>query len=188
MAVKMDTQHLNPFRGFIVISFDVFDTLLVRSCLRPTDVFDRIEAESGAAGFSAARQKADHESAKLAQEAGRDANIDDAYALMPEAFRGLKDRELELEREGLSANAEMVEMWRRTGALGKRRVIASDMYLPRPFLESVLRENGIDGWDGFYLSCDCGVRKSRRRPSCFAIKWAFPPFASLITSMHSSGR
>ena len=158
--MKMDTQHLNPFRGFTVISFDVFDTLLVRSYLRPTDVFDRIEAESGAAGFSAARQKADHESVKLAQEAGRDANIDDAYALMPEAFRGLKDRELELEREGLSANAEMVEMWRQAEELGKRRVIASDMYLPRPFLESVLRENGIDGWDGFYLSCDCGVRKS----------------------------
>lgn len=87
------------FSPFDVISFDVFDTLLVRSYLRPTDVFDRIEAEFGAAGFSAARQKADHESVKLAQEAGRDANIDDAYALMPEAFRGLKDRELELERE-----------------------------------------------------------------------------------------
>ena len=23
-----------------------------------------------------------------------------------------------------------------------------------------MRENGIDGWDGFYLSCDCGARKS----------------------------
>jgi hypothetical protein len=42
-----------------VISFDVFDTLLVRTVLNATDVFMIMERESGIAGFHEARIRAE---------------------------------------------------------------------------------------------------------------------------------
>ena len=146
--------------SYDVVSFDIFDTLLLRSYLTPTDLFERMEMESGFLGFASARKAADYESVMRAQKTMRDATIDDAYALMPMKFQKLKTKEMKMEKECLVANAEVVSVWNKSGELGKRRVIMSDMYLPSEFLKTVLRNNGIDGWDGFYVSSDCGMRKS----------------------------
>ncbi|MDP1934797.1 MAG: hypothetical protein Q8K47_07940, partial [Nitrosomonas sp.] len=44
-------------------------------------------------------------------------------------------------------------------SLGKRVILASDMYLPKPVIEEMLQRHGINGWHAFYLSSDNGLRK-----------------------------
>ena len=139
-------------RSFDVISFDVFDTLLLRPYMRPTDLFWKIEVDEGAKGFAAARMLAERRANAKARAKGlAEATFDEIYAEIPE-WREIQPKELAAEEKCLTANPEMVEIYNATKGAGKKVVITSDMYLPEAFLQGVLRKSGIDGWDGFYLS------------------------------------
>ena len=145
---------------FDVISFDVFDTLLVRKQVTPSLLFADIEKRCKRKGFARARMCAERKISRAFDRKGvGETSLDEIYAKIPH-FADLQKVELESEFEGLLANQEIVDVWNRAKALGKRRVIVSDMYLPRSFVEARLRENGIDGWDGFFISSERKVRKS----------------------------
>ena len=144
---------------FDIISFDIFDTLLFRRVQKPSDVWLILEKKEGKKGFFIDRKKADEKTYAKAIARGGETTLDEAYSLIPQ-WASLKEKELALEREVLYANKEMIEIWDFLGSIGKRRVITSDMYLPGDFIRRVLVENGIEGWDGFYLSNEHDCRKS----------------------------
>jgi len=135
-----------------IISFDIFDTLLIRPYIEPQEVWNVLEEREGVKGFYKARKEADRISYQEATCRGGETSFEEAYALMPKEYQSLKQKEMDLEREVLRANPEMLELWNELGRQGKKRIIVSDMYLPKEFIESVLKENGFDGWDKFYLS------------------------------------
>lgn len=147
---------------FSIVSFDIFDTLLLRPYIDPQEIWKVLEEHSGQKGFAQARKDADARTYKLSSEQNRETTIEEAYDLIPQ-HRHLIQKEIELERKVLCANQEMLRLWNDLGKQGKRRVIVSDMYLPADFIQSVLRENGFDGWDGFYLSRDYNARKTTGR-------------------------
>lgn len=148
---------------FNIYSFDLFDTLLLRPYTDPQEVWRVLEEREGVKGFAKARKKGDMLSYKVSEEEGKETSIEEAYALMPKKFRPMIQKEMELEREVLRANHEMLTLWDELGRKGKRRIIVSDMYLPQEFLEAVLTENGIEGWDAFYLSRTYNARKTTGR-------------------------
>ncbi len=145
---------------FDVISFDIFDTLLLRTYVNPQDLWRDIEVREDAEGFFKARQKADVATYRAATEKGGEHTLDEAYALMGAKWGSFRQKELEYESRALAANPEMVAAWNHAGELGKRRVIVSDVYLPANFIQERLRACGVDGWDGFYLSCERQKRKT----------------------------
>ncbi len=150
-------------RRFDVISFDVFDTLLVRNVLNPKDVWRVLERREHAAGFFAARDAADRATHAEATRRGGEHTLDEAYARMGGRWAAFRGKELAAERKALSANPEVAAWWDEAGRLGKRRVIVSDMYLPRTEIEDHLRANGISGWDGIFVSSEQGCRKATGR-------------------------
>ena len=121
-----------------------------------------LERRENARGFFNDRKKADTDTYAAAIARGGETTLDEAYRLIPQ-WRGMCEKELALEREVLYANPEMLEIWNYLGSIGKKRVIISDMYLPGDFIRSVLQDNGISGWDGFYLSNEHDCRKSSGR-------------------------
>ena len=147
---------------FDVISFDIFDTLLLRMVRKPSDVWLKLEKQEGLKGFFNDRKRSDEKAYAKAIERGGETTLDEAYRLIPQ-WASIKEKELTLEREVLYANQEMLDIWNYLGSIGKRRVITSDMYLPGDFIRGVLLENGIEGWDGFYLSNEHDCRKSSGR-------------------------
>lgn len=155
----MDDFSLTISDSFKVYSFDIFDTLLLRPYVSPQEVWQVIEKEENADGFAIDRKRADSITYKMATERYGETSIDEAYKLITK-WSHLKQKELDKEREILCPNPEMLKLWVDLGHKGKRRIITSDMYLPKSFLESVLREKGIDGWDAFYLSSDRNARKA----------------------------
>ena len=147
----------------MIYSFDIFDTLLLRPYTDPQEVWRVLEEREGAKGFAKARKKGDMQSYKVSTQEGRETSIEEAYELMPKRYRPLMEKEMELEREVLQPNPEMLELWNDLGKRGEKRVIVSDMYLPQNFIESVLNENGISGWDALYLSRTHNARKTTGR-------------------------
>ena len=71
----------------------------------------------------------------------------------------MKALELDTEREQLAPNPAVVELLRFARSEGKRVVLTSDMYLPGPILRSLLAENGIEGYEALFVSCECGRDK-----------------------------
>lgn len=156
----MLTELSKIIPDFDVISFDVFDTLLLRTYFRPADLWEGMEEREQAAGFAKDRFAIDRkEYARSFRKDGYEPSLDDMYSGIPQ-WGAMKEKELSFEREVVRGNPEMLAVWQLAGTLGKRRILVSDMYLPQSFLEEVLVKNGITGWDAFYLS---NARQGKKR-------------------------
>lgn len=146
-----------------VISFDIFDTLLVRHVLRPQDVF-RLTADMADAryGVNFLRMRAPAE----AELGLPNPALDQIYAHMARRHRlssetrdALREAELRCERAVLHARPAARALYDAARRLGKRVIAVSDMYLPASFLRDVLGENGMEV-DAVYVSCEQDARKS----------------------------
>lgn len=149
-----------------VVIFDIFDTLLLRPLLDPestkTIVAHTVGADAGTA-YLALRAEAE---GSARQRAGRDVDLDAIFVefaalsgLPADAVNQLRELEERIERASVAARPDVVEMLQFALAQGKRVVLASDMYLPRSVIESMLAAQGISGWNALYLSSDIGLRK-----------------------------
>lgn len=146
-------------KDFDVISFDIFDTLLVRNVLNPKDVWRILGQKELVNGFFAEREAADRVTYAAATKRGGEHTLDEVYATMGSRWNEFRRKELEAEDGALFANPEAIEIWNEAGRLGKKRVLVSDMYLPRKEIERMLRAKGVSGWDGLFVSSECGCRK-----------------------------
>lgn len=128
-----------------VISFDVFDTLLVRISSDPNAVFHLVENRYGFRGFTDLRMACETEARQSASAAGReDTNLDEIYQLLlargGAAYLEARARECELEKSLLRPNPEICELLREFHGQGKRIVVTSDMYHSSAFIYDLLSD------------------------------------------------
>lgn len=157
---------LQEMSYYDVISFDIFDTLLLRRLLFPGDVF-RLLAEDarrdyGIQDFHYIRSNVEsdvrHHSFK------DDITLDEIYAEIQARYpdwpvNSLKQRELALEEESCLANPLLLTLYREAITLGKKVFLISDMYLPEAFLAKILHRCGFDGYEKLYVSGTVGQAK-----------------------------
>ena len=152
-----------------VISFDVFDTLLMRKTLYPMDVFDIVEHRAGKAGISLLPGFRNYRhQAEVASERkenglrGIYGNLQEMLGLSEEDTEKLLQLEMEVEEEVVFPRQVIVEAGKYAKSLGKKVVLVSDMYLPPLFMEKLLNDNGIDFYDKLYVSDFCGTSKGQK--------------------------
>ncbi len=150
-------KMLEEIKSFIlqseIISFDLFDTLVVRPYWKPEDLFLHLEYLYKASGFAKERIKAEILSRKKLGF-GVETTLERIYQYIPEKYKFLKDKELELEYETLQVNSEILELFDYAKSLNKKVIITSDMYLPLDFIEKVLSKNRIRNYNKIYLSSE----------------------------------
>ena len=147
-----------PSQGLEVVSFDVFDTVLIRAVGSPHAVFQLLGRQQRCHGifayspeaFARARLAADRRA--FSNAGGRDSTVglDDIYreVLGPQRHRAalrdeLVDAELALEAGLLRVHPhapQLLEAWRSTGT---RVIFISDTYLSQDYLEDRLCEHGL---------------------------------------------
>ena len=147
---------INKIKGYNYISFDIFDTLLRRKVLHPTDVFTIVGEKNGDFSFKEKRIKAEIEAREHAT--GEEVTLDDIYKELGKEYETYKQDELEVESNQLSANPFLFEAYRYCQSQGKQIIITSDMYLPKVFLQKILHQNGIV-FDHCFVSSEYGVQK-----------------------------
>lgn len=145
------------------LSLDVFDTILSRRCVRPTDVFAWMERKYNLNGFAEARKRAELNARRKHSNRGSEVSLDEIYAELFEIYRKkgslsvLPDRisELELAAEKifLYANPSIVELIRRARLSGRRVIAISDIYLSSNQVDGFLRAAGVTV-DKVYTSSD----------------------------------
>ena len=156
----------NRLLSFDVISFDIFDTLILRPFSKPTDLFMIVGKRLNKAEFYRIRTDAERRAREEAmQKKGtREITIYDIYRIIEQrtgipADLGLQT-EFETELDYCFANPYMKKVYRLLQEQGKMIVITSDMYLPKEMMEKLLHKNGFTGYDMLYVSCDYGCSKS----------------------------
>lgn len=158
-----------------VISFDVFDTLLVRLQAQPGDLFRQLGAELRTADtampppadFARVRQRT--ELAARRTTPGGEVTLDEIYAALAatlgwnESTRDqARQTELNLEERSLKAVPPMLARVQAARTEADAVWFISDMYLPAAFIERVLRREGFfrDG-DQLYVSNEWRATKAR---------------------------
>lgn len=147
---------INKIKDYDYVSFDVFDTLLRRKVLYPTDVFTIVGNKNSDTTFKAKRIDAE-KNARM-HVAGEEVTLDDIYKELGKEYETYKQDELEVETNQLSANPFLFEAYRYCQSQGKHIIITSDMYLPKVFLQKILHQNGIV-FDHCFVSSEYGVQK-----------------------------
>jgi FMN phosphatase YigB (HAD superfamily) len=155
-----------------LVSFDVFDTALLRSLARPVDLFLAMEpAISGVIGreipsFSRARQ--DAEAAAKVRCAREDQpltlhriyeQLRSAAGLTADQGEALGRLEIEMEGKFTFAHPLILRLWQHASDLGKRVVFLSDMYLPSPAIARILESHGYAAPEVF-VSAEWGGNKA----------------------------
>lgn len=142
-----------------VISFDIFDTLLTREVLYPSDIFSIVEekAPSGLKekiSFVSARQKMEREIARQHIPTFEEIykRLRESYGLTEEEEEYLKRAELETEETFLVPRRAVCDMLHYAQEKGKTVILVSDMYLSDEVLSLWLRKRGITGYQKLYVS------------------------------------
>lgn len=145
------------------ISFDLFDTLIMRKTLYPVDVFDLVENKIKEKGISIANFKKKRRTAELESKGGNIYRIYDQLRknidISKEESMIILQEEIECERQCLIPRLTMIEIMNYAIQSGKIVNIISDMYLPSSVIEPILNKLGIIGYNKLYISCEYGVWK-----------------------------
>ncbi len=153
-------SDIEIYRDLKVISFDVFDTAVVRETFRPKDIFDIVEARYGN-GFKEQRMLAERQ-AKA--KSGGECSLDFIYktlgvlvpVLKPE-LQDVKEYEIALELQHCKPCREILDFY--NTIRDKYRVIfISDMYLSREIIGKMLKNAGYQEHE-VYVSGEIGVNK-----------------------------
>ncbi len=142
------------------ISFDLFDTLVLRPFLKPTDLFILLGQKQSRSDFCGLRTTAE---SKARLSVGTEVTLDEIYSFLPQDLISFKDLECQLEIDLCFANPWMKERYESL-IEGKIVIITTDMYLPRNVIESILKRNDIR-YDKLYISSE--HRKTKHNGSLF---------------------
>ncbi len=144
-----------------VISFDVFDTAILRSTFRPKDIFDIVESKYKN-NFKAKRMLAENQER---EKYNGECTLSGVYKALGEIEPAFKDKleeisnyEVALEVQHVVPNNEIFDFYK--SVKDKYKIIfASDMYLGSEVLRLMLKNTGYDEHP-IYVSGEIGFNKS----------------------------
>lgn len=134
-------------KEYDVISFDVFDTLIIRDLSKPSDLF------LYEYGFIGKCLRIFAEMLARKKKHNGEVTLDDIYKYLPFDIK----RELEFEKKICRANPLLFDFYNRIKD-SKKIVAISDMYLSSETISVILKDAGYN-IDIIYVSCDKGCNK-----------------------------
>lgn len=157
-------------KDYEAISFDIFDTLVMRTVYFNRDVF-RIVAEkySKIANFYEIRVEAE---SKLSQT--RYPYMEEIYTYIGEKcgvsetlLAEIMKYEIEVEKQVIIPRQSVVDLLNYSKQLGKKVYIVSDMYMHKEKLEGIINNVGIVGYDKIFVSCEYDTSKPQCLFECY---------------------
>lgn len=151
-----------------VVSFDIFDTLVARKSVFPSDVFfavqQRVKEQLGLAmDFVSTRIEAEKKALVLH---GKKTTIHEIYEVMAEqllceqqTLAAIRQIEIETEISLAVGRRDILAAVSYAEKQGKEIVMTSDMYLPADVMQRLLLKAGLNSSHSLIVSCDIGKTK-----------------------------
>lgn len=159
------------------ISFDIFDTLLIRPFHQPHMLFaymkPHVQELLGNPYFDfhecrvyAEKQARQSKQSVISEQFFYEITLDEIYLKLQEIFNitpekasAIMEYELETEKKFLTLRPTVSDLYTQALNAKKKIILISDTYFPEYFIKSVLDKNGIKGYDALYLSSVYKTRK-----------------------------
>lgn len=155
-----------------LISFDIFDTLVMRNVYFNKDVFRIVSqkcSEMGIPGFYEARIEAENyfmgSHYPFVEEIY--AYLEEKLKISPGISREIMEYEIDTEKKVILPRNTVSEIFEYCVKCKKKVYIVSDMYIHRRDLEKILSGLGIKGYEKMFVSCEYGVGKNRGLFNCY---------------------
>lgn len=156
---------LEALSKFDVVTFDVFDTLLLRAVDRPEDAFFLVGAKLGYPDFQRLRVEAERWARQKKRQAGGSGEV-----TLREIWEELEkssalslgegmNLELQVEQALCQGNPYFLPVVEGLRKLGKPMALLSDMYLPGAFVEKLVEDAGFGRFDRCFVSGEQEVSK-----------------------------
>lgn len=165
--IKNKDYLLNEINQYDVISFDIFDTLLMRKVVNPSTIFELVEKRLYKLDINYSFVKYRRKAEKTLRISNQkiDYSIYDIYLEMKnisgiteEMMNLILDIEISLEKEFVVPRKEMLDIFNKIKE-NKTVILVSDMYLNTDIIEGLLIQNGINGYNDIYISCEKQAKK-----------------------------
>ena len=157
------SELIEKLKEYDVVSFDIFDTLIFRNVLNPTDIFQILENNNSINNFSNMRIEAEQLARQNTKKKNFEVNICDIYEEINKMLnidvKKLIKEEFELEKAMCYANPYMLELFNKLKKEKKKIIIVSDMYWNKEYLTELLENCGYSGYYDLFVSCDIELNK-----------------------------
>ena len=171
MSKLQDLEDAIRNPQYKVISFDMFDTLVLRPSIFPTDLFTIVGRVCGWADSFSLIRKNSERFARQQQSIGVDEisffNIYDMmknyYNYSSDEIKAFAHNELDCEYSLIYARKSAKRLFDLAVGLGKKVIIVSDIYLSHSFVLNVLSHCGYTNFYKVYLSSDYKMTKNTGR-------------------------
>ena len=157
------------------VSFDIFDTAILRVVKKPTDVFSLMSSTFAGIrnNLSFNFKEVRIESERLARDRAwmqrqhSETTLDEIYQCMadnleidPSLCQELKQLEIDTEIQVCAQNQYIYSIFQYARSKGKRVVFTSDIYLPHDVIDRIVGKAGYKGFHNILLSSSHGVSKA----------------------------
>lgn len=149
-SVFLTNELINKIENVKYVSFDIFDTLLVRPYVRPTDMFLHMEKAFNISGFCQARIDAEKKARRFSNKV--EVTLDDIYGYISGEYSSFKKKEEDFEYKIARINPIIEPILNYVRKRNKTIVITSSMYLSQELLCSILRKIGVSDYKKIYIS------------------------------------
>jgi FMN phosphatase YigB (HAD superfamily) len=171
MSASFEDKMIDKLPLSKVVSFDLFDTLLIRPFADPDMVFsfleERITEEFGVKGFRKLRKEAENV-ARERKHYQHDVKLSEIYSVLSElakintsVVKEIQKLEVSTEKNLLEPRKNTVDIFKKLKDSNKRLILVSDTYLERDNIEEIISAKNINFFDTLYVSCEIGKRKDR---------------------------
>lgn len=152
-----------------VISFDIFDTLLVRNFMEPVDIFHILEREIKSKGiysgnFAQLRIQAEH----LARQNSKheEVNLLEIYkewavlaGVADDVSKLISQLEIEIELDNIRPRDFGIRLFDQAKSIGKEINLISDFYMPLDIVVCMLKKANLTGYKHVLISSDYRLTK-----------------------------
>lgn len=143
------------------VSFDIFDTALLRPYVTPDDLFFHMEEMYGYAGYAEARKKAERDAWDKYRTAEKeDISLNEIYKEISSQYKDCQKVEELMEYKVSIKNQEVYEIYSYALEQGKRVIFTSDMYLPKVDIIKMLHKSNYKKYEDVFVSNEYGKLKN----------------------------
>ena len=125
-----------------IVSFDIFDTILLRPFSNPFDLFSYIGETINDNNFAKLRMESERTARRENSE--EEITLSDIYSYLPEKYQKLMEFEKQLELKFVLINPHISDILSYAKELGKKIIFISDMYLDKNTISKMLQKFNLE--------------------------------------------
>lgn len=151
-----------------IISFDIFDTLLLRNVMEPKDIFRVVDVEyygkyNKKINFYKKRIEAENKARSISNK--EEITFDEIYTILSKEYGEkvseiLRKLEIEAEMKFIIPNKYIFDLYNYAIEKKKKVILISDMYLSKKQLTDILEKNRYKDFDELFVSSEINRTKA----------------------------